>query len=127
MKALRIESTEDTPEIILDDNAGEFGISGRSLPEEVISFYSPVLDWIERYSKDPLDKTVVKLKMDYINSASQRALLEVLNYFQRVKETGNELEIEWYYIEDDDEMLEAGEEYMDILELPFNFISYVPE
>ncbi len=40
---------------------------------------------------------------------------------------GKKISIEWYYFQDDDEMREAGEEYADITNLNFQYISSVPE
>ena len=127
MGPLLFENTDDTPKIHFDPSTGLFEMSGRSLPEEVIKFYSPVIDWITAYAETPNEKTVVKLKLVYFNSASQRSLLEVLNAFEKVKDKGKELVIEWYYMEEDDDMREAGEEYEDLLDVPFEFLTFVPE
>jgi hypothetical protein len=127
MEPLIIEGTEDTPAIILNSRENHFEISGRSLPEEVISFYSPVMAWLDRYAADPNDKTVFKLKLDYINSASQRAIHEILTTMEKIKTRGREVEIEWYFVEDDDEMKETGEEYSELVDIPFSFKSYIIE
>ena len=37
---------------------------------------------------------------------------------------GNEVLIKWYFPEDDEDMQEAGNEYADIVEVPFEQISY---
>jgi len=127
MEPLIIEGTEDSPAIILNSQENHFEISGRSLPEEVISFYSPVLAWLDKYAANPNDKTVFKLKLDYINSASQRAIHEILTTLEKIKVRGKKVEIEWYFVEDDDEMRETGEEYSELIDIPFNFKSYLIE
>jgi len=127
MEPLIIEGTEDTPAIILNSRENHFEISGRSLPEEVISFYSPVMVWLDRYAADPNDKTVFILKLDYINSASQRAIHEILTTMEKIKIRGKGVEIEWYFVEDDDEMKETGEEYSELVDIPFSFKSYIIE
>ena len=43
METLKIAATEDTPNVVFDYENGEFIISGRSLPEDVTTFYQPVL------------------------------------------------------------------------------------
>ena len=123
MEPLIIKGAENSPGIILNKQENNFEISGRSLPEEVMSFYAPVMDWLEKYVRDPNDKTVFKLKLDYINSASQRAIQELLTILEKIKEQGREIEIEWYFMTDDDDMKEAGEEYSEIIDIPFNFKS----
>jgi hypothetical protein len=127
MEPLIIEGTEDTPAIILNSGENHFEISGRSLPEEVISFYSPVMAWLDRYAENPNDKTVFKLRLDYINFASQRAIHEILTTMEKIKTRGRKVEIEWYFVEDDDEMRETGEEYSEQVDIPFSFKSYITE
>ncbi len=124
MEPLIIEGAENSPSVILNKQENNFEISGRSLPEEVIGFYSPVMNWLEKYVMDPNDKTSFKLKLDYINSASQRAIHEILIILEKIKIQGKDVEIDWYFIADDDEMKEAGEEYSETIDIPFNFKSY---
>jgi hypothetical protein len=127
MNKINFKGAEDTPEIILDKDANKFEISGRSLPEDVIKFYSPVLKWLDEYAINPNPKTVIKIRFDYINSASQRAMLEVFSVLENIQNSGKEVFIEWYYHEDDEEMKDTGIEYSEMLSLPFNFIEFVPE
>ncbi len=124
MEPLVIRGGENSPTIILNKQENNFEISGRSLPEEVMSFYAPVMDWLENYVTNPNDKTVFRLKLDYINSASQRAIQEILTILEKIKEQGREVEIDWYFMVDDDDMKEAGEEYSEIIDVPFNFKSF---
>ena len=50
METLRIEQTDDSPLVILDQEDNQFEISGKSLPEDVVDFYQPVLDWLNCYT-----------------------------------------------------------------------------
>ena len=124
MTPLLLNGTDDTPKINFNKSSGIFEISGRSLPEEVINFYAPVIDWVENYVLNPNDTTTLKLKLVYFNSASQRYLLEVLNSFEKLIKKGKKINIEWHYPEDDEEMKEAGEEYQDLVNIPFTFRTY---
>ncbi|MFO7655891.1 MAG: DUF1987 domain-containing protein [Bacteroidales bacterium] len=124
MKSLIMNGTDDTPAINFDIASGVFEISGRSLPEEVINFYAPVIDWIEQYALNPKENSLLKLKLVYFNSASQRYLLEVLNSFEKILHTDKKVTLEWHYHEDDEEMREAGEEYQDLVNIPFTFHTY---
>ncbi|MGD2035050.1 MAG: DUF1987 domain-containing protein [Bacteroidales bacterium] len=126
MDPLTISGTEDTPEVIFKRNEGFFQISGRSLPEDVIEFYTPVYSWLEQYVANPIEETVFKVKIDYFNSASQRAINEIFNILGRINLKGKKIYVEWYYYQDDDEMREAGQEYAEITNLDFKYISYVP-
>jgi hypothetical protein len=125
METLYIPGTDDCPEITLDKKNGVFEIKGRSLPEDVIDFYTRVFSWLEQYVSDPNDLSVFKIRVEYFNSASQRALNEIFTILSRIPVKGKKVEIEWYYFEEDDEMKESGHEYADISKLPFQFIGYL--
>ena len=124
MERLFIPGSDDTPEIEFNKNDGVLKISGKSLPEDVIEFYSPVFSWLEQYAAEPNDETRMHVKVLYFNSASQRALNEIFSILSRINVKGKKVEIEWYYHEDDEEMKEAGEEFADITNIPFQFKSY---
>ncbi len=124
MEPLLINAADDTPHVILDSEKGIFNISGKSMPEDVAAFYEPIIQWVEAYSASPKAKTVVALKMDYFNTASSKLLLDVLIKFEEIAQNGSEVLIQWNYHSNDEEMKEAGEEYADIVEIPFEFVEY---
>ena len=66
----------------------------------------------------------MKFKFDYFNSASAKQILDILSIFEEVKNGGGDVKIDWYFLEDDEDMEEAGEEYADIVEVPFEQVSY---
>ena len=43
---------------------------------------------------------------------------------EELHENGNDVLIKWYYPDDDEDMQEAGEEYAEIVDVPFEQISY---
>lgn len=125
LKVLKIVGTEDTPEISFDVDAKEFIISGRSLPEDVSSFYKPVFDWLDVFEKSGSTDTVFKFKLEYFNTASSKIILDILMRLEEINTmAASKIGIEWYYMESDDDMLEAGEEYMELVEIPFSVISF---
>ncbi|MGE0771431.1 MAG: DUF1987 domain-containing protein [Cyclobacteriaceae bacterium] len=120
MEILNLEGTEDTPKIILDKKNGIFEISGRSLPEDSAEFYKPVLDWIGQYAGDPNGNTEFVFKLEYFNTASSKLILDVLSALEDIKG----MKILWYFHEDDEDMEEAGEEFSELVEIPFEFKTY---
>jgi organic radical activating enzyme len=124
MEALIIEEKDGYPKVILDKGREIFLFSGKSLPENAKDFYSRIVDWLDDYSKDPLKKTKVTYKMDYFNTASSKRILDVLEKFEEIHEKGNEVQIEWYYLDIDEDMLHAGQEYANIVNVPMELISY---
>lgn len=124
METIKIQGTEDTPKIILDAENDLMEISGRSLPEDVSSFYEPVLNWLNEYADNPKKKTVFNFKLTYFNTASSKLLLDILMKLEEMHEKGQDVLIRWHYPEDDEDMAEAGEEYADIVDVPFEQLSY---
>jgi hypothetical protein len=124
MQAIKIKGSDDTPNVILDKDNGIFEISGRSLPEDVAAFYEPILDWLEAYAEDPLEKTIFNFKLEYFNTASSKLLLDVLLKLEDMYDDGKDILVRWHFPDDDEDMEEAGEEYADIVEVPFEQVSY---
>ena len=120
MEIIHLEGTEDTPKIILDKKNGIFEISGRSLPEDSAEFYKPVLEWIDEYAKDPNPETDWVFKLEYFNTASSKLILDVLSKLEEIPG----IKVNWYFHEDDEDMEEAGEEFSELVELPFEFKTY---
>ena len=124
MRVIKIQGSDDTPKVILDADNNTFEISGRSLPEDVVAFYDPILDWLDEYSQNPLDKTVFNIKLEYLKTASSKLLLDVLLKLEDMYDAGHDVLVKWHYPDDDEDMEEAGEEYADIVEVPFEQVSY---
>ena len=120
MNILHLEGTEDTPRIVLDKEKGIMEISGRSLPEDSSEFYRPVLDWIEEYAKAPSPSSVFTFKLEYFNTASSKLILDVLYALEDI----SGLRIQWYFHEEDEDMEEAGQEFSELVEIPFEFKTY---
>ena len=124
MAALRIEASDDTPLVVLDKEKQQFELSGKSMPEDVIDFYQPVLDWIKNYQLEPLESTDFNFKLVYFNTASSKLILDVLMLFEEIAESGSGVKIRWHSPETDEDMQEAGEEYADMVDLDFEFLTY---
>jgi hypothetical protein len=124
METIKIQGTEDTPKIILDAGNDILEISGRSLPEDVSSFYEPVLNWLNEYAENPKKKTVFNFKLTYFNTASSKLLLDILMKLEEMHEKGQDVLIRWHFPEDDEDMAEAGEEYAEIVDVPFEQVAY---
>jgi hypothetical protein len=120
MDTLNLEGTEDTPRIFLDKKNGIMEISGRSLPEDSTTFYKPVLDWIEDYAKNPNPTTTFIFKLEYFNTASSKLILDVLYALEDIKG----VKVQWHFHDEDEDMEEAGEEFSELVEIPFEFIAY---
>lgn len=124
MEPLNIAGTEDSPSVTFDLNENVLELEGRSLPEDVITFYEPIVRWIGEYSKNPLPSTVFDFKLTYFNTASSKVILDILTLFEDMIEEGHHVLARWHFTEDDEDMQEAGEEYADMVDVPFEMVSH---
>ncbi|MDT8401542.1 MAG: DUF1987 domain-containing protein [Bacteroidales bacterium] len=125
MEPIIIEGTPKTPTVKFDSGAGVFKLEGRSIPENSVEFYKPLVDWLDRYKESPLPKTTVEVKLEYFNTSSSKCILDVFKKLELIHKAKNDVEIKWYYEEDDEDMLEAGEDYESIIRVPFEMIEIV--
>ena len=125
MESLLIEGTAKTPIIRFDGDLGLIEIKGRSIPENSIEFYKPLVDWLDRYSQNPKQTTKVNIQLEYFNTSSSKCILDVFKKLEVIHKANREVVINWYYEEDDEDMLEAGEDYESIIRIPFKMIEIV--
>jgi hypothetical protein len=116
MKALVIEGTDETARIVLDKQNATFEITGRSLPEDSAEFFDPVLQWVKEYRTDPNPETNVVFRLDYFNTASSKFIQDILAQFEGVKGA----KVSWYFFADDESMEEAGTEFSEFVQIPFD-------
>ena len=125
MEPIYIEGTPKTPEVKFDPEKGVIEIKGRSIPENSIEFYKPLIDWLEDYAKSPMESTQVNVHLEYFNTSSSKCILDVFKKLETIHKNKYEVMIHWYYEEDDEDMLEAGEDYESIIRVPFKMIEIV--
>lgn len=121
MKALIIDATEKTPEIVLDPSVDKFEISGKSIPSDAERFFTPVLDWLETYMANPNRKTCIKFNLEFFNISSSKRILFILYRLNEMVEEGHNVSVEWCYAKNDDDMLEVGQDYAFMVKVPFQF------
>jgi hypothetical protein len=124
METLTIPGTPKTPTVDMNVDSGVIEIKGRSIPENSIDFYRPVVEWLEKYAESPAPETKVNIQLEYFNTSSSKCILDVFKKLEQVyKKNGDKgVSISWFYEEDDEDMLEAGEDYQSILKIPFKMV-----
>ena len=124
MDTMNLVGTDDTPNVILDAANSKFELSGRSLPEDVAAFYKPILSWMEAFAETVPDKITFDFKLNYFSTASSKMILDILLKLEEMNEDNDKVTIRWHYPSNDEDMKEAGEEYADMVEVPFEMIEY---
>lgn len=122
METIIREGTPKTPYVKLDGEKGLVEIKGRSIPENSVEFYKPLIDWLDKYANVPLEVTNVNIQLEYFNTSSSKCILDIFKKLELIYKKGSKVQINWYYEEDDEDMFEAGEDYQSIINIPFSMI-----
>ena len=77
MEDLILSGTEKTPTVNFNYNEGNLELRGRSIPENSIEFYKPLVDALDAYSKNPKSLTRVNIHLEYFNTSSSKCILDI--------------------------------------------------
>ena len=122
MEELTLDRTQNTPYVNFDPGKGVLKLEGRSIPENPGDFYDQLYSWLDDYFNSPNKLTKFEMRLEYMNSGSSKYILGLFKKIQEYHEKGVECEVNWYYEEDDESILDLGEHYKTSLSLPFNLI-----
>ena len=75
MDKINIKKTKVSPEINLDPDSGIAEIVGESYPENSVSFYQPLMDWLDNAIGDKINLEF-NFKLDYFNTSSSKCIID---------------------------------------------------
>jgi hypothetical protein len=121
-----ISPTKNTPEVILDPK-GIIKLTGRLIPENAEDFSNPIEEWINAYFNNPADITTVEICIEYINSTGTMYLLDLIHKITHIhiQKNTKKFIINWYYKDEDEDMLEKGRFFSSDLNVPLNYIRII--
>ena len=122
MEKYIVTGSSDKPYINLDHESGILMIGGASLPENVLEVYQPVVDWLREYMLQPNPVTRVKFQFEYLNTASSRMIMQLLEQFLKLREVCKTFSISWIYDKSDLDMRDFGEELIEITDFPIEMV-----
>lgn len=123
MEPISRESTPKTPSIEFDHSQGLLEIKGRSNPENTLDFYRPLVAWVDEYVQNPAETTIVNIHLEHFNTSSSKSILEVFKALDPLKHSDKQVIVNWFYEDDDEDIMEAGENYESITGLPFRMVA----
>jgi len=117
MEGLEIAATDRTPAVSFDFDKHHLKISGESYPEDVSAFYHPIFEALDASLAGLGDGSCrFDFELIYFNSSSAKAIMMLMEKLDEAAANGAEVEVYWYYDEEDDTMRELGEEFGEDLE-----------
>lgn len=117
---LVISETQWTPRVIYSPEKEYLMIGGKSIPENAPSFYDPIINYIYQYKITGKKRLCVHLNMEYFNTSSAKCLYNLFRVLNILR--GHEITviINWFY--EDEDLLEAGEDFASFFNLNFNIL-----
>jgi SiaC family regulatory phosphoprotein/Histidine kinase-, DNA gyrase B-, and HSP90-like ATPase len=121
-----ISSSKNTPEVILDPN-GIIKITGRLISENPIDFFNQLDELINEYFCNPAVITCFEINLEYLNSEGTKHLLDTIHRIIHIhlKNNRKKIIINWYYRDDDEDMLEKGTFFSSVLNVYISLIKII--
>jgi len=123
MEKIEFEATPKTPYLMVDPKTKTIVINGRSIPENTVQFYTPLFNILDKWIAEKIkDKITVTIRLEYFNTSSSKCILDIFKKLQELHKNGATVDITWMYEKDDEDMLEAGQDYQTIVGIQFKMV-----
>jgi len=119
MQDIFFPPTENSLEFKTIAEKGEIYLSGISNPESIFDLFTPFNQWLETYFKNPAPETCVYLQLTYLSNSSSLMILDLLKRLDAWHKQGKPVRVVWSYSEGDEDMMEDGEDFQQIVHFPF--------
>ncbi len=116
----QVDGNQHRPTVELNAKTGVLKLEGRSILENTVLFYEPVLKWIDNYIESPAKNTEFHMMLEYFNTSSSKFLMNIIDKLGNIKKNGGDVTVLWHYADED--MEELGIDYKNIMSVPFIFI-----
>nr|WP_315430103.1 DUF1987 domain-containing protein [uncultured Albidiferax sp.] len=111
MDNLYVAPTPSTPEVDFKFDTHTLSLRGESYPENAAAFYGAVIAQLKNYLTQLSEGRVeVNIALAYFNSSSTKMLFNLIEALNDAVEAGNQVKLNWYHDEEDDTILEFGQE-----------------
>jgi len=117
-----IKETLHTPSVNVFNDDNLIVVSGTSRLEDPSIFYEELAEIYEDCIQAFKKRITLDFNINYINTSSSKWLFHILKNLQVKYSNKTNIVVNWYYEEDDEVILEAGEVFGSLLQLPFNLI-----
>jgi hypothetical protein len=115
------------PNVSLNGSTGMCEISGESSLEYTGEFYDQIMHWLKKFSVEETKTLTFAFKLTYFNTSSYKAILGTLRELKRQQSIGKNVVVQWYYPEDDTDMLMDAQDLMESADIELELIAHQPE
>lgn len=123
MHNLKIAPTNTSPEVDFQFSEHRLALRGESYPENAAAFFGPIVEALSEYLAQTRNQVIeVVIQLTYFNSSSTKVLFNIFNMLNAAA-ASNTINLHWRHDEDDDTILEFGDD----LHEDFPAVNYIPE
>lgn len=102
---------------------GVINIKGRAISEKSPVYFDKLILDFFKYAHHPEKITEINILLEYVNSSSNRSLMNLLIMAEKMQERGHDITVNWYYEKGDELMLDQGSVFSSLLDIKFNLIA----
>ena len=122
MESIYIQKTKKTPLINLNIKESLFQIKGPSFSEDIVDIYNPIIEWITESLPELENELICEMYFTVLNSASHKKIFQILIRLNSFLDNGKIIKVKWYYDEDDEDIMEMGEDLIELINVPIELI-----
>jgi hypothetical protein len=120
---LNKEGTKHTPEVVWNTETDTQVIKGISIPIDAFGFYSELISFLDTNHSSFNKDIVFEFHLQYFNTASSKSIFTLVKKITELSKSLNyNWKIVWKYEDDDDFMIETGENFEEILDCKFEMV-----
>jgi len=117
------ERTKTTPYILIDEEEGYMRFEGESYLEDISSFFEETRIWLEKYLLSDFKLFKFDCAMIYFNSSTVKLLYNFLRLMDKHSVGGNNVIVNWIVSNNDEMIIDCGEDFKEEMEnLEFNIV-----
>ena len=113
-------SAKEYPELKIKERLKKIEITGFSRMTNSQEYYEDLLQKLEAHFYNFRQTLIIDFHFEYINTSSMKWLFSLVSSLEELSEKKGIIEINWYYEDDDETILETGEIIKSILKIPFH-------
>lgn len=121
MNILNLAPSRITPEVLINTEDHILLMKGRSSPENSVAFYDQIKLGIKNYFENE-EHLEVHFMFEYFNTSSSKSIFEIIKLLKKYSMAEKSITFNWVFESYDDDMMETGEDYADLLGIEMNMV-----
>jgi hypothetical protein len=120
---LEKEKTTSTPYVLVDESRGYMKLEGRCFHDNTVIFFREINEWLDTYLKTDFGTITFDNAISYFNSSTTKLIFSMLTKMDKYSIGANKVVVNWIAFEDNEVMIECGEDFkLELENLEFNIV-----